>query len=303
MAHSMYEKLSDPPMSGVKKLPLTPEVRPGTLALDRALLPEVFCSGLVEEWTSWVQTFELYAQLNGWNDQHKARILGIRLGGKASRVYFDLPLETRNDFGMAIAALTSRFQPRGTQALGMLEFRKRGRRKDETFLDFAVELRRLSKVAFPTMDEVSREAICIAEFIDKMEQRELRLKLRHTSFATLDEAVAFATEWDAIETVDSSICKIVQASTEMTDREKSLEKEVAELRQRLEKLSSNQTGKKKQKSKPKECSFCGKTGHIVEHCYLKTGACFSCGKMGHRIRDCPDKSKQSGKDSQTETLN
>ncbi|KAI5663637.1 hypothetical protein M9H77_22960 [Catharanthus roseus] len=36
------------------------------------------------------------------------------------------------------------------------------------------------------------------------------------------------------------------------------------------------------------CTYCGRSGHVAEICYLKLRLCFKCGKPGHTKDQCPE---------------
>ena len=47
-------------------------------------------------------------------------------------------------------------------------------------------------------------------------------------------------------------------------------------------------------SKEKRCTYCDKTGHVVERCFKKLGKkCWLCNETSHMSRACPNKTSKN----------
>lgn len=267
------------------------------------MLPETFKGDKPGEWSEWIKTFEMYCELNGWSPREKAHFLGVQMRGKARRIYFDLSQEVWMDYDRLKIILGQKFRPGGTQALSMVEFRTRVRRAGESYLDLAVELRRLIRIVFPKMDETAREELCMSEFVWKIERKDLRLKLRHQRFDSLDGIVAFVMEWEAIELADSQGRKVIQGSVTTVQGERqgelvaekgekaALMSEIARLKTQLSEIKTRQS---KMASSRRE--YCG---------IREQEGCRRCFQKGHLSWECQvvNQSNGSGGNSSSDQTN
>ena len=92
-----------------------------------------------------------------------------------------------------------------------------------------MEMRRLARLAYPSFDNTTLEQICMDEFINNLERKDLRLKLIHASLPTLDEVVSFCVQWEAIEIADRKGSQIVQAAVDTrSPRDTDIERLISE---------------------------------------------------------------------------
>ena len=114
-----------------------------------------------------------------------------------------IPTTVRANYNDLKAALWIKFVPQERVELHKAEFRARRREKDEKLSDLSSSLRRLARKAYPEAAEELQDSLAKDQFIDALEDREIRLKLRESGPKTLDEAVSRALQIEAMYEAES----------------------------------------------------------------------------------------------------
>ena len=83
------------------------------------------------------------------------------------------------------------------------EFRTRGREPGESLSELAGAVRKLGRLAYPTAGEDVIDQLAKDQFIDALDGRETRLKVREGIPATLDAAVSSALQTGAMEEAET----------------------------------------------------------------------------------------------------
>lgn len=164
-------------------------------------MPESFSGSRSENFNEWVQDFELYAELNSWGDDQKLKFLPICLKGGARRIFSDL--KGIKTYVSAVDSLRERFDPKCYSEVHKLNFRRRKRNKNESFFDLALDLRKLAKQAFPAKDQEFLEDLTREQFIEAVQSRELRLRLRRAKLSMLDDMVALCVEHETFDLLEN----------------------------------------------------------------------------------------------------
>ena len=153
-----------------------------------------------EDWQVYLVYFEQLAELNGWDRPTMAMVLGLCLKGAARTVLTGLSLAERRDYRALKNALTQNFNPPQKLHLYMAELKARKRKPQESLVDLGRDIARLTRLAYPTADPVTRETIGINAFLDSLPGPaiEIRLHVIKGHPATLQEAIAYAMEVDVI---------------------------------------------------------------------------------------------------------
>ena len=102
------------------------------------------------------------------------------------------------DYQRLVKTLGQRFKPEGREELYKAEFRQRGRKKDETFMEFGYELRRLSNRAFPKKSQDARDLMVFEQFLSGLSDPDLHkfVTLEHPQ--DIDKAITLATEFETV---------------------------------------------------------------------------------------------------------
>ena len=100
--------------------------------------------------------------------------------------------EVRGDYTNLKRALREKFVPKERIELHKAEFHARRREHDEKLPDLASSLRRLVGNAYPKAVADLQDSLAKDQFIDALEDREIRMKIRESGPKMLDEAVSHA---------------------------------------------------------------------------------------------------------------
>lgn len=163
------------------------------------VMPEAFSAAKDEDWFSWIQHFEDCADLNEWSDEKRCKFLSVRLRGVALHSAQDLPADVRTDYNAFTKALTQAFMPKERVELYKTEFRARRRQANERVSELAEAIRKLARLAYPTAGADVLDQLAKDQFIDALDGRELRLKIRESNPSTLDDAVSRALHLEAMD--------------------------------------------------------------------------------------------------------
>src|SRR6266481_3366186 len=129
------------------------------------LIPE-FSGELHNDYHQFKAIFDKTARAAEWTDQQKANYLPLRLRKKAADVYDHLEDSTKNDWTNLEAALESKMVPAHLTTHFRLAFKRRVQGPDETVLDFAQAIQKLTKRAYPEFDEEVIEKLKLDAFIN-----------------------------------------------------------------------------------------------------------------------------------------
>ena len=137
--------------------------------------------------------------LNNWDDAAKLRWLPVRLSGKAQMAWKRLSPEVKADYEAAREALEKRFEPESKRSLYFVEFQARGRKKEETWSDFADELRVLVDKALPEIEieDTAKELLTIEHFLGELTNPQIAFAVQQRQPKTLDDAVACTLETES----------------------------------------------------------------------------------------------------------
>eukprot|EP00731_Ephydatia_muelleri_P003180 Em0001g3180a len=144
--------------------PTQPVFRSELAGASRPLVSPDSFSGL-SNWAEWIDHFEAAALVNGWDSEKKRLWLPVRLTGKAQTAWKRLSPETKQNYEAAKEALQKRFEPDSKRKLYFVEFQARRRKRDESWSDFADELRVLAEKALPELDEKAKELLALERYL------------------------------------------------------------------------------------------------------------------------------------------
>ena len=258
------------------------------------VMPEAFSAAGNEEWDSWLSHFEDCAVINEWNDARKAQFLAVRMRGAALLQLQSLSPDVRGDYTGLKRALREKFVPKERIELHKAEFRARRRERDEKLPDLASSLRRLVGKAYPEAIPDLQDSLAKDQFIDSLEDREIRMKIRESGPKTLDEAVSRALQIEAMYEAESRRTKgrSVRVIQEPAQDERSafaelLKQNTAAMNQMVHFVQQHQ-----QQRQPPSTS--GESERKQNGRGLGPNTkdriqrrCFRCHKRGHYIADCP----------------
>ena len=190
------------------------------------------------------------------------------------------------DYEAAREALEKRFEPESKHSLYFVEFQARGRKKEETWSDFADELRVLADKALP---EIEKELLTIERFLGELTNPQVAFAVRQRQPKTLVDAVACTLETEsyllrgAKDTRVSAVTVVPNAgsaSPAAAPEQETLLQLLQSLSVRMEKMEktmecgsqpSRQRTRGDEASVPPTCFKCGQGGHYARVCAAKGG--------------------------------
>ena len=264
-------------------------------------MPESLAALHSEEWDSWISHFEDCAVINGWSDERKAQFLAIRMRGTALLQLQGLATGVRENYTTLKGALRQKFVPKERIELHKAEFRARHRERDEKLPDLASSLRRLVSRAYPEAVLDLQDSLAKDQFIDALEDREIRMKLRESGPKTLDEAVSRALQIEAMYEAESRRGKgrsvrVVQESSKSENSEllELIKQNTAAMNQMVNFVQQQQQQQPSSEPKRNGRGLGPNAGRARD---LRFRLCFKCHKKGHFMADCKQTSAGSGNKS------
>jgi len=175
-----------------------PGVRNNTTGVPVHFKPEAYDGST--DWPEYMVYFEHLSEMQGWDQHTMAMVLGLSLKGSARSVLANLTLTQRKDYDALRGALTQHFCPPQQLHLYQAELKACHRRPNESLTELGREIAKLSRLAYPTADQATRETIGINAFVDAIPGPaiETKLNIRRGRPTTILEAVALAMEVDAL---------------------------------------------------------------------------------------------------------
>ena len=158
--------------------------------------PDTF-DGSSVELRDYICHFEQVSRWNNWSESEMATQLVMSLRGNAQRILSELGSAELYNYQMLKAVLVRRFCPPEREMAHRCEFRNRKRKSKESVAEFGYALRRLSSLAYPSLQFHVREGMLLDQYIAGLDNQELR---RHVQFAhpqSLDKAISLALEFEA----------------------------------------------------------------------------------------------------------
>ena len=235
--------------------------------------PDTF-DGSSVELRDYICHFEQVSRWNNWSESEMATQLAMSLRGNAQRILSELGTAELCNYQLLKAVLVRRFCPPEREMAHRCEFKNRKRKSNELVAEFGYALRRLSSLAYPSLQFHAREGMLIDQYIAGLDNQELR---RHVQFAhpqSLDRAISLALEFEAFDGAQYGSSKPTDkiyriGAVRMGQKQDDVRNaEIDQLRKTVENLQTvvqNLTGQKEEEIKQSSCfrstCDCGE-GHV-----------------------------------------
>ena len=217
--------------------------------------------------------FECLAQAQGWSEREKGLKLMCSLEGSAVGVLATIAEESRAEYYTLKNALSSRYAPKLDQDINGAICQSRRKKRGETYVAFAQELKRLVKSNYGEgWSQTQIETLTREKFFNALEDFQLKGLIWARKPATVEEAAWMA---DSLEKLQLE-AKPDQRGTYYISTTPGTSQPRNQNYQRKEDESEDEERTKRkggQQRDPLGCHFCGKRGHF--------------------IRECPDKKKKN----------
>ena len=213
--------------------------------------------------------------------------LAVSLRGQAQSVLGNLAGGVPKKYGELITALNEQFSPPNQMELHRAQLRERKQRATDSLPELGKSIRRLTNLAYPTAPYDVRETLSKEYFIDALIDSDIRLRIKQSQPATLNDAIRQAVELEAFVKVEekNKELKGYIRQVEVTEPEQSkTDKELQKLLSRLEELQNEMKELKSQK----QGQFARQTGVYRDR---QRVVCPVCGRVGHFGKDCYSKDR------------
>ena len=237
--------------------------------------------------------FELAAFANKWDKQTSAIKLACSLRGSAAALLSDLTPGMKRDYDRLVKALTERFEPENQCELYKAQIKQRIRKKDEPLTELAQDIKRLTRMAYPSAFLDLRDTLSKDCFIEALNDADMELFICQKEPETLDDAVRIALKYEAFSQGRRKRTMLAKAGIRMQFEDNSLD---LTLRDELREIKSELREMKTEKQNTQTVS----QNRPVP--MQNNRKCFICGDDRHLMRSCPFK-EQSNNQTRAPMLN
>ena len=141
--------------------------------------------------------FELAAFANRWDKQTSAVKLACSLRGSAAAILSDLTPEMKRDYDRLVKALTERFEPENQCEIYKAQIKQRIRKRNEPLTELAQDIKRLTRMAYPSAFLDLRDTLSKDCFIEALNDADMELFICQKEPGTLDDAVRITLKYEA----------------------------------------------------------------------------------------------------------
>ena len=216
------------------------------------------------DFDEYLTQFEAIAGLQNWNDERKAVVLLSKLEGQALSI---ASTENQRTFSSLVACLRENFSPQ-QQTIFALKLNSRVQGKNETFEALANDIKRLTKKAYMTADDLTKDRLATDAFVNAISDDSVREKLRDKAPVTISQALREVRQIAVNREIEKQRAKQTVRSVEMKPSSKEND-EVMKLQEKLSKLEAELKkfhGERLQVKKPRVCYHCSLPGHVKKFC-------------------------------------
>ena len=216
-------------------------------------------------WREYLIHFEVVAEFNKWDDRTKAFELALSLRDDTQVTLSYLKPQERKNFKSIVTALTSRFEPEVQSELFRSELKSRFRKKDEPLTEFAQDIKRLVRLAYPNTDVDVRATLGRNAFEDSLGDPDMEWAVHQGKPKSIETAVKLAFEFEAFRGSRKQLNppRLNKAPMRVQIEEPILENK------------TNNNSQNRMRDHPRNqrlCTYCARRVHLEHECFTKKKA-------------------------------
>ena len=150
-------------------------------------------------WEVFQAQFDIAAEINGWQEEDKAVFLATALEGRAALVLGNLSDKERRNYESLVSALTTRFGMAHQSEFARAKLKCRSKSKEDSMPELAESVEILTRVAYPDASVELQDTIARDNFIDALQDDDMRLKIRQARPKSLQSALENALELESFQ--------------------------------------------------------------------------------------------------------
>ena len=128
-------------------------------------------------WQDFLVQFEMISTVNKWDGNTKAYELATSLRGVAQGIVTDIEPSRRLDYNYLVSALTSRFEPANQENMYKVQMNSFHRKSNQTLPEMAQEIRRITRLAYPTAPIEIRDQLAKDCFVRAVNDPKIQLSI------------------------------------------------------------------------------------------------------------------------------
>jgi len=271
-----------------------------------------------KKWKTFIRQFEAIS--SGWSYGRKLQYMISSLQGDAADYAFQLDPSALEDYHALVEELERRFDIKETRQTKVRQFYSRRLRRGESIREYAAELKRLIREAYPSgISRRNLEEMMKKQFFDGLEDEDLRYFVDYLKTPeTLDEAVNLVYEYDDYRNIQREQVPKRRSDADRSAGKQSFYKKKDDINSLSDRAKSGKVPEKSVKpprqaspaskdAVPSEKSSRDDKDQLAEamvnlskmlQAYMTTNAeakerktvtCYNCKNEGHYANKCPEK--------------
>ena len=169
--------------------------------------PQIYSEN--DDFDDFLTQFEITAEINSWSYNDTSLYLASSLSGSARSLLNELNPRERRDFNSLVEKLQTRYGSENKSEVFRTQLKTRTRSKTESISELAHAVKKMTRQAYPTGSPDVIESLAIDNFIDALNDSEIRLRLSEVSPKNLSEAQKIAIRMEAHRLADRQRSKLI----------------------------------------------------------------------------------------------
>ena len=161
------------------------------------------------DFDEFLSQFEITCEINGWQYREKSLYLANCLTGDACSLLSELDPEGRRDYDTLVEKLANRFGSVHRSEIYRTQLKSRSRNRGESIPELAQAVKKLVRQAYPGVNKDVIETLSTDNFIDALNDSEIRLRVRELGPKTLAEAERTALRLESHKIADKQRSRLV----------------------------------------------------------------------------------------------